>query len=172
MTTTTDGSRARSVMVVLGLGGSLVAADVLTKNWAIDRLATRPITLLGGSVNLIETRNPGAAFSLGTSVTPLLTCIALAAVLGIIAASTRTTSVVMASVLALLLGGAGGNLVDRIFRDPGPFRGHVVDWIDVGAWPTFNLADSSLVTGLILLLVASLWARPTPDTGSSESTTA
>lgn len=149
-------------VVFLGVAAVVVAADVVTKHVAATVWADEPVTMLGGWVRLTESRNPGAAFGMATSATPLLAVIAAAVVIGLVAFSGRYTSRWQAAITGLLLGGAAGNLIDRVFRAPGVMRGHVVDWIDIGAWPNFNLADSSLVVGCVLLFLASL--RP----GTSE----
>ena len=79
----------------------------------------------------------------------------------------------------MILGGALGNLVDRFFRSPGPLRGHVVDFLSIGWWPVFNVADPAVVGGAILLVALSLFGfdfdtegRRRPDTLSPERTTA
>lgn len=134
-------------VVALVIAAAALALDVGTKVWATERLSTNPISFADGAVRLIESRNPGAAFGMGGTLTPALTVIAMVALIAVIAVSYRTTSTYLSVALGLVAGGVAGNLADRVFRSPSPFRGQVVDWIDVGAWPTFNLADSSLVLG-------------------------
>ncbi|HEV7204424.1 MAG TPA: signal peptidase II [Jatrophihabitans sp.] len=114
-----------------------------------------PVRLLGGALYLNQMRNSGAAFSLGTGFTVILTVVALAVVVVIVRTAARMHSTRWAIALGLILGGALGNLVDRIFRSPGFLRGHVVDWISVfgkydDKWPIFNIADSGIVCGAIL----------------------
>jgi signal peptidase II len=111
--------------------------------------------LLGGFLKLTESRNPGAAFSLGTSLTLLYSAIAVTVIIVILRTSRRIRSLPWAITLGLLLGGATGNLTDRIFRSPGLFRGWVVDWIQIPHWPVFNLADSAIVCGGILAVLLS-----------------
>lgn len=152
----------RRFALVASIGGAVLAADVATKVWAASVLATEPISLLGGALILTEGRNPGAAFGMGTSLTPLLACIAAAAVIGVLVAARRPRPLGVAVILGLVLGGAAGNVTDRLFRSPGPMRGHVVDWIDIGSWPTFNLADSALVTAAALGALIALRA-PTKE---------
>ncbi|MDP9092075.1 MAG: signal peptidase II [Actinomycetota bacterium] len=120
-----------------------------------------PIRLLGGAIYLVETRNSGAAFSLGTGATVVLTIVALAVVAFILRTASRMRSTGWAVALGLVLGGAIGNLIDRIFRAPGVGRGHVVDWIslfsnDGRVWPIFNLADSAIVCGAVLSALLAL----------------
>jgi signal peptidase II len=114
--------------------------------------------LLGGAVYLVQARNSGAAFSVGTGATVVLTAISVVVSVIVIRAARRLTSVGWAVALGLVLGGALGNLIDRLFRAPSPGKGHVVDWISVLAsdghvWPIFNLADSSIVIGGVLAVL-------------------
>jgi signal peptidase II len=134
-----------SLLVVAGL---VLVADVVSK---VIVVATLPdghvVRLLGHYLQLTDTRNSGAAFSVGTGATVLFTAVAVAVVLVILRAAKRLRSIGWAICLGLLLGGALGNLVDRLFRAPGPLRGEVVDWIQLPHWPVFNLADSAIVIG-------------------------
>ena len=101
-------------------------------------------------------RNPGVAFSIGTSMTIVFTAIAAGVIIYILRVARNLRSVGWAITLGLLLGGAAGNLGDRIFRSPGWFSGHVVDWIELPHWPVFNIADSSIVCGGILVVLLAL----------------
>ena len=112
-------------------------------------------------IYLVETRNSGAAFSLGTGATVVLTLIALAVVVFILRTASRMRSTGWAVASGLVLGGAVGNLADRLFRAPGVGRGHVVDWIslfsdDGHVWPIFNIADSAIVCGAVLACMLAL----------------
>jgi signal peptidase II len=143
----------------------VLAADLVTKVAAVAQLEGRePVQLLGGLVYLQLVRNPGAAFSLATGYTWLLTIVAAAVVVVIIRVARRLRSTGWAVALGLVLGGAMGNLTDRIFRAPGPLQGHVVDFVSVFApdgrvWPVFNVADSSIVSGGVLLVLLALLGR-------------
>ena len=157
----------RRLGVVLGVAGAVLAADIISKTIVVATLSDRrclvggvvvayppPIRLLGGVLTLCESRNPGAAFGIGgTSTTIVFTAIALGVIAFIIRTSRRIYSLPWAVALGLLLGGATGNLTDRIFRSPGPFRGWVVDWIQLPHWPVFNLADSSITCGVVLFVL-------------------
>lgn len=134
-----------------------LALDVVTKLLVVENLpeGSKPKQTLGGAVYLDQARNSGAAFSLGTGFTIVLTVVALAVVVFIVRAAKRLRSIGWAVSLGLILGGALGNLGDRVFRSPGFLRGRVVDWISVFGpngerWPIFNIADSAIVTGAIL----------------------
>jgi len=148
---------ARRVGILLGVALLVLALDIVSKVTVVATLSNRPpIRLLGGFLTLRVSRNPGAAFSLGTSLTVLYSAIAITVIVVILRASRRIGSVPWAITLGLLLGGATGNLADRIFRYPGLFRGWVVDWIQVPHWPVFNLADSAIVCGGILAVWLSV----------------
>ena len=131
------------------------AVDVATKVWAAASLTERTIGLLGGRLLLRESRNTGAAFSLGTDQTVLISLLGLVVVTVIVRHVRTVTSRAAAVAWGLVAGGATGNLTDRLLRDPGPLRGGVVDWIDLGWFPSFNAADSAITVGVALLLLAS-----------------
>jgi signal peptidase II len=159
-------SRPRSRVPLLGgLAAVVLIADVLTKVVSVARLEGQPpVELLGGAVYLVLVRNPGAAFSLATGYTWVLSLVAVAVVVVIVRIARRLRSTGWAVALGLVLGGALGNLVDRVFRAPGPLRGHVVDVVslfapDGSVWPVFNLADSCIVTGGVLLVLLALTGR-------------
>jgi signal peptidase II len=135
----------------------ILLADVVSKQIVVAKLSDRsPVTVIAHVLTLTLTRNPGAAFGIGQGATILFTAVAIGVVVVIIrtARSLRTRS--WATALGLLLGGALGNLADRVFRSPGALRGHVVDWIMLPHWPVFNIADSAIVTGgLLAVLLAT-----------------
>jgi signal peptidase II len=138
-------------MVAVGVLVADQLSKVLVVAWMPDRL---PIRFLNGLLTLTYTRNPGAAFSVGTGFTFLFTAVAVGVIVVILRTAPRLYSVGWAVALGALLGGAVGNLVDRLLRAPGPGRGYVVDWIQLPHWPVFNLADSAIVCaacGLVLL---------------------
>ena len=152
----------------------MLAADVATKVWAVERLSPGEISLFGGLVVLHETRNPGAAFSIAGGATIVFSLIALV-IVGVILRVARTlTSRWWGVALGLLLGGASGNLVDRLVRSPGPLRGHVVDFIDLhwngrSIWPVFNVADMAIVTGAALALLLSARGVEISPSGDTEA---
>jgi signal peptidase II len=139
---------------LLAVAAGIFAADLVTKTIVVATLSHRPpLRLLDGLLTLRELRNSGAAFSIGTSMTVVFTLIAVAVVVAILRTARRLRSTPWAITLGLLLGGATGNLGDRLFRSPGPLRGHVVDWIELPHWPVFNVADSAIVCGGILAVL-------------------
>ena len=118
---------------------AVVTGDQLTKIWAVARLDDGPIKLLGDTLAFRLTRNPGAAFSRFTSGGTVLAVVAIVIVLVVSFALPRMTRRVEQIALALVLGGAIGNLIDRIFRGDGVLDGAVVDFIDFSFWPTVNV---------------------------------
>lgn len=144
-------------VVMLAIAAVAVLVDQITKIVAVASLEGGPwIHLVGDTVRLVLIRNPGAAFSLGTESTLVFSVIATVVVVGLIWFSRRVHSTWWAWGLGLILGGAAGNLVDRYVRSPGILRGHVVDFVSVGWWPVFNVADACLVTGVIVIAVTVL----------------
>ena len=130
--------------------------DQSTKYWAEHNLDTGdPQQVLGDLLQFRLTHNPGAAFSMGTGYTVVLTAIAITVIVVCIRLARRLGSTGWAIALGLLVGGALGNVTDRLLRDPSPFRGHVVDFIEVPHWPVFNLADSAICIAAILFVLLS-----------------
>ena len=149
--------RGRKLPVVIGVALFVLALDVVTKIVVVHELAHHaPIRLLGGFLTLLLLRNSGAAFSIGTSATIVFTVIAAVVIVYILRTARNLRSLPWAITLGLLLGGATGNLADRIFRSPGVFRGDVVDWIELPHWPVFNLADSAIVCGGVLAVLLAI----------------
>ncbi|WFE47285.1 signal peptidase II [Verrucosispora sp. WMMD1129] len=158
-------SRRRAVTILLSLAVFALAVDLLTKHLSLQELSDRePVRLLGGALYLSLTRNSGAAWSLGKDYTFIFPIIAIG-VLGWIAWMARTLrSASWAVALGLVVGGVTGNLLDRIFRAPGWFVGHVVDMFSVfdpygRVFPIFNVADSALVCGVLLAVALEFTGR-------------
>jgi len=149
---------------------TVLAADALTKHLAVAHLGDEPKEVLGGLLKLHLTRNPGAAFGMAQGMTVLFTAVAVLVVVVIARISRRLQSTGWAIALGLILGGALGNLADRLFRDPGPLRGRVVDFLELPHWPIFNLADSAIVSGGVLIVLLS--ARGISYDGRADETAA
>lgn len=153
---------------MLGVGILVVGLDQFTKWLAIQNLEGQPSTeVLGEFLRLSFARNPGAAFSIGTGQTWLFTLIALCVAIAIMVFATRVTSVLWLIALGMMLGGALGNLIDRVAQPPGAGSGQVVDFIQLPNWPVFNVADMCVVIaacGLVALTVFGVPAvQPTSD---------
>lgn len=131
--------------------------DFATKSWALANLDSRnPIKIVGTFLQLTLIKNSGAAFSFAEGATLLFSIFACLVVLAIGYFAPKLTSKGWVVVLGLALGGILGNLSDRIFREPGFFMGHVIDWIQLPNWPVFNLADSAIVVAAIIAIVLSI----------------
>jgi signal peptidase II len=143
------------------IGASGLVLDQGVKALVIAKLAPNdPIPLLGGLVTLRLIRNPGAAFSMGESFTVVLTCIAIAALVAVAAwAVPQTRHYGWAVTMGLLLAGISGNLYDRLFREPGPFQGHVVDFIQLPYFAIFNVADICITAAAVLVVWLSMIAQ-------------
>lgn len=133
------------------------ALDQITKALAVaslDPLEPRP--LIGSLLQLHLTRNAGAAFSIATNATWLLTIIASVVIIATIVVARRLRSRAWACALGLLIGGALGNLTDRFFRPPGGGQGHVIDFLELPHWPIFNVADMCVVAAACLIALLAL----------------
>lgn len=154
----TPATRRRRLVGVLALLAALVLlADQLTKALAVRYLdENAPVPVVGEILQLRLVFNPGAAFSIGTGMTWLLTIVAVVVVVVVAHVARGLGSRGWAVALGLLVGGALGNLVDRLTRPPGFARGHVVDFLELPRWPVFNLADSAISVAAVLIVVLAL----------------
>ena len=140
----------------------VVILDLITKIIVVATVTPdEPVRILGGLVYFSLIRNPGAAFSIATGMTWLFAIVAIVVVAVIIRMAPRLRSTPWAVSLGLVLGGAIGNLIDRIFRSPGFLQGHVVDFVSVFGpnaeyFPVFNVADSAITIGGISLVITAL----------------
>lgn len=161
-------ARGRSgLYAVLGLFALVtLVADQASKIWALDTLepgVAKPF--IGQWIQLHLIRNSGAAFSLGNSMTWVLTILSVVIVAAILASLRRITTGAWAATIGLLLGGAVGNLVDRVFRAPGLFRGHVVDFLDYFGLFIGNVADIAIVVAAGLVVILSFRSPHPGDKG-------
>lgn len=166
-------------MVFAAVSAVLYLADQVTKAWAESALEGRgDVRFVGDLLQLHLAYNPGAAFSLGTSYTVILSCVAMVAAVAILWFSRRLGSTAWAVALGFLMAGVCGNLTDRLLRDPSPLRGHVVDFLMLPNWPIFNVADVciNIAAGLILIQafrgVRLDGTRTTDDQPTDEDATA
>ena len=170
----------RRLRLLLAVAAVVLTLDLVTKVLAVRLLAPgQPVPIIGDTVTWTLVRNSGAAFSMATGYTWLLTLVASGVVVGIVWMGRRLVSPWWALGLGMILGGALGNLMDRFFRSPGPLRGHVVDFLSIGWWPVFNVADAAVVGGAILLVLLSVLGydfdspvRHTSDTPRTSDTQA
>ncbi|MDI1464851.1 signal peptidase II [Catellatospora sp. KI3] len=155
----------RAVAIFAGMASFAVLLDVVTKEIATKQLdPDEPVRLLGGALYLSLTRNSGAAFSLFRDHTWIFPIIAVGVISWILWAARSLRSLPWALALGSIMGGVLGNLLDRIFRAPGTFHGHVVDFLSLfdpygRTWPIFNVADMALVGGVCLAILLELTGR-------------
>ena len=140
---------------------AVAAIDQVSKIVAVDALEGKaPVDLLGEWFQLTLLRNPGAAFSMGTGSTWLFTTIQIVFIVAVAVGSKWLRTPWPTISAGLIAGGAAGNLLDRLFRDPSFYFGHVVDFLSVRGFAVFNLADSAITVGVIML---AAWIMFSPD---------
>jgi signal peptidase II len=130
--------------------------DYVTKAWALIALADEPKKILGTLLQFTLVKNSGAAFNLAGGFTAIFSLMAVLVIATIVRYSQLITSRGWRICAGLLLGGVIGNLTDRIFREPGFFVGHVVDWIQIPHWPVFNIADSAISVAALIAVIQKL----------------
>ncbi|QHC02224.1 signal peptidase II [Epidermidibacterium keratini] len=155
----------RRLGVLLAVAAGALIVDIATKTLAVAQLSdAEPIRLLDGGLFLTLARNTGAAFSMGSNMTIVFTFVMIVVITVIALVARRVRSLPWAIALGLIMGGASGNLVDRLFRSPAPLKGGVVDFLSVfdpwgQVWPIFNLADVFIVSGGILAVTLTISGR-------------
>jgi len=152
-----DRVRRRGAAILFGTAAIVLVLDRATKLWAERSLADAPIEVVRGVLDLRFTTNSGGAFSLGESAPWLFAGATIAVSTVIVTTAFRHRDPLMAVALGLVLGGALGNLADRALRGPG-LRGRVIDFVDLHVWPVFNVADTAIVVGALLLAWCSFRA--------------
>jgi signal peptidase II len=157
-----DAASATRPILATSIVAGVVLLDLLTKVWAVHALSDGPIDLVGDDIAFQLARNTGGAFSLFQGFTPLLAVVAGLVAYFLVRTVRRTHDTLLVVALSLVLGGALGNLLDRVFRSPGFLRGAVIDFVHIGSFPTFNVADASITIGAGLVIV---WALRGGDDG-------
>ena len=167
-------SRGAVLGTMVGIAAVLAVLDQVTKNWAeanLEELVPEP--LLGEVLQLTLLYNTGAAWGMGSEITPVVTCLQLAIVVGVIVFAIKAVrSPAYTLALGLILGGALGNIHDRLLRDPSPFRGAVVDFLELPNWPVFNVADMGVVGGAVLIVALGLFGVAADPAADEEPTAA
>lgn len=174
---TTTGNQSRLPLVMLWVVAvAVVVLDQATKAWALASLSGgERVAVLGDALGLVLVRNPGAAFSIASGQTWVFSLIAIIVTVVVLRVSRSLASRSWAVALGLVLGGAVGNLIDRLVRSPGVFRGHVIDFIDYGGYFVGNVADIAIVAaafGIIVLSLGGWEADGTRTTGGKASRSA
>jgi signal peptidase II len=151
-------SPSRRLIGLFAVVGLLVLGlDQLTKVLALHHLTPgEPVNVVGSLLKFNLIRNPGAAFSLGSNLTPVISAIQIIVAVGVVYLSRKLGSIGWAVAFGLLFGGAIGNITDRVFREPSPFHGHVVDFLQTPHWAIFNVADMAVTSAAILLVIQTL----------------
>ena len=170
---------ARSWIAPLTIAAGVVAVDQLTKHWALNELGDGEPVHVVWTLQFNLAFNSGMAFSQGSSFGPLIAVVATAVIVWLLA-TLRTESSRLSTVgLGLVIGGAVGNLIDRMFRDDAWLRGSVVDFIDFQWFPIFNIADIAINVGAALLILNAILnarrarhAAPTSDMGATDGVVA
>ncbi|CAA9360580.1 MAG: Lipoprotein signal peptidase [uncultured Nocardioidaceae bacterium] len=158
----------RPLGIFFGVAATAYLLDIGTKVLAVDRLEGEPpVPVIGEVLQLTLVRNPGAAFSTGTSYTLVLSLVAVAAVVVVLFLARRLNDRLWAVGLGCLLGGVLGNLTDRIFREPGFLRGHVIDFLQLPNWPVFNIADMCINAAAVVIILQAF--RGVSHTGERSS---
>jgi signal peptidase II len=155
-------TRTSVLIVVAAVAAIILILDQITKHWAEAHLEPlTPQPLLGEILQLNLLYNSGAAWGMGSGITPVVTIVQIAIAVAVVVFALRSVrSRPYAIALGLVLGGALGNIHDRLLRAPGPFTGWVVDFLELPHWPIFNVADMGVVCGAVLVVLLGLLGRP------------
>lgn len=145
-----DARHGGAAIVLFAAAAAVYGLDRLTKVWAAAALPGDPIDVIPGVLTLRFTENSGGAFSIGQSAPWFFVAVSSIVSLAIVVTAFRHSDRIAAAGLGLVLGGALGNLTDRAIRGPG-FGGRVIDFVDLHVWPVFNVADSAVVVGALLV---------------------
>jgi signal peptidase II len=149
------GRRPRTIITLAAAAVAVVILDQITKNAALRALQPgERISLIGDVLGLRLARNPGGVFGLFPAGEIFFVIITAAVVVIVITWGIRSQE--FPAAFGLIAGGGLGNLIDRVFRDPGFLSGRVVDFIDLSFWPTFNVADAAISVGVVLLILGGL----------------
>jgi signal peptidase II len=160
---------ARRWVPAAAAAAAVIAADQLTKHWAVTALSDGSIIDVVWTLRFRLAFNTGMSFSMGSGLGPVISLIAVIVVVALFWATRQIRNPLGLVGIGLVLGGAVGNLIDRAFRaGDGFFGGAVVDFIDVQWWPVFNIADMGIVIGAAVVVLAT-WSddarEPAPDDG-------
>ena len=167
-------SRRTVLWTIAAIGAVIAVIDQVTKNWAVDSLPLlEPQPFIGEILQLTLLYNSGAAWGMGAEITPVVTCLQLAIVAGVIVFAVKAVrSPWYTAALGLIMGGALGNIHDRLLREPGPFRGAVVDFLELPNWPVFNIADMAVVGGAIMIVALGLFGVASDPAHDEEDSSA
>lgn len=167
-------SRRTVLWTIAAIGAVIAVIDQITKNWAVDSLPLlEPQPFIGEILQLTLLYNSGAAWGMGSEITPVVTCLQLVIVAGVILFAVKAVrSPWYTAALGLIMGGALGNIHDRLLREPGPFRGAVVDFLELPSWPVFNIADMAVVGGAIMIVALGVFGVASDPAHDEEDSSA
>ena len=167
-------SRRTVLWTIAAIGAVIAVIDQITKNWAVDSLPLlEPQPFIGEILQLTLLYNSGAAWGMGAEITPVVTCLQLAIVAGVIVFAVKAVrSPWYTAALGLIMGGALGNVHDRLLREPGPFRGAVVDFLELPNWPVFNIADMAVVGGATMIVALGVFGVASDPAHDEEDSSA
>ena len=153
-------ARVRTSWIGAGAALAVLVLDILTKGWAVSALSDGRDIHIFWTLHFALTHNEGMAFSTGTNIGPFIGMLAIV-VIAILVATMRKQSNTMSLVATgCIVGGATGNVLDRVFRGTGFMDGAVVDFIDLRWWPVFNVADIGIVCGAIAVAFSMIVSHP------------
>ena len=153
-------ARVRTSRIGVGAALAVLILDILTKGWAVSALSDGRDIHIFWTLHFALTHNEGMAFSTGTNIGPFIGMLAIV-VIAILVATMRKQSNTMSLVATgCIVGGATGNVLDRVFRGTGFMDGAVVDFIDLRWWPVFNVADIGIVCGAIAVAYSMIVSQP------------
>ena len=167
-------SRRTVLWTIAAIGAVIAVIDQITKNWAVDSLPLlEPQPFIGEILQLTLLYNSGAAWGMGSEITSVVTCLQLVIVAGVILFAVKAVrSPWYTAALGLIMGGALGNIHDRLLREPGPFRGAVVDFLELPSWPVFNIADMAVVGGAIMIVALGVFGVASDPAHDEEDSSA
>ena len=167
-------SRRTVLWTIAAIGAVIAVIDQITKNWAVDSLPLlEPQPFIGEILQLTLLYNSGAAWGMGAEITPVVTCLQLVIVAGVIVFAVKAVrSPWYTAALGLIMGGALGNIHDRLLREPGPFRGAVVDFLELPNWPVFNIADMAVVGGATMIVALGVFGVASDPAHDEEDSSA
>ena len=167
-------SRRTVLWTIAAIGAVIAVIDQITKNWAVDSLPLlEPQPFIGEILQLTLLYNSGAAWGMGAEITPVVTSLQLAIVAGVIVFAVKAVrSPWYTAALGLIMGGALGNIHDRLLREPGPFRGAVVDFLELPNWPVFNIADMAVVCGATMIVALGVFGVASDPAHDEEDSSA
>jgi signal peptidase II len=149
----------RRYSVAVTVAALVVVVDVITKRWASMEFVGQPLVLIPGFLSFTYAENPGSALSLFQNAGPVLGIAAIAISIAVLVSLRRDRPMMEVVAFGLVIGGALGNFVDRLFRGSGFLDGKVIDWINLWWIPTFNVADMAITFAVSLLFIQSWLTR-------------